>query len=97
MITCFEMMLFSILFLFAYPIRPYILKGHMARQGHRSDLASNLGYAGGHLGLMAFCQAINFFDLIKAIMVAPMRLGRGRAMLKEDRADKGPKNKAYAA
>lgn len=95
MITCFEMMLFSVLFLFAYPIGPYILKGHIADLRPESGLASNPGYVGGPLGLVALYRAINILDLIKAIMVAPMRLGKGRVTSEE--RPKGPGIKAYGA
>lgn len=92
------MVLFSILFLFAYPIRPYTAKGHIAGPGYEGGLAGYETYVGGPLGLQALFQVLNISDLIKAIVVAPMRLRRGRAMLKGDRADAadhGLQNKAY--
>ena len=85
------------LFLFAYPIGPYILKNHIARPGYESGLASTPGYVGGPLGLVAFHQAVNILDLIKAIMMAPMRLARGRATSMEERVGKGLGTKAFGA
>lgn len=98
MITCLEMALFSMLFLFAYPIGPYTAKGHITGLLHGSGPTNHPGYVGGPLGLSALFEALNIFDLIKAMMVAPMRLGKGRAMTMKEQAsaaDEGPKNKAY--
>ena len=82
------MVIFSILFQFAYRIKPYT---------GRSDLveANNYGskvetrYLGGFLGVKALLAALNVSDLVKGILVAPGKLIRGRRMAKEELASSG--------
>lgn len=80
LITCGEMVVFSILFLFAYPIKLYVAK---------RDNASGIGaqYLGGILGIKALLAAFNIFDLLRAIWVAPLRLKSGRTLLEEEKVD----------
>ena len=45
-------------------------------------------YLGGILGIKALLAAFNILDLLKAIAVAPLRLKRGRVMLREEKGNK---------
>ena len=74
------MVFLSILFLFAYPPSAYVAM--------RDDMpAGSRQYQGGMLGIRALLSAFNITDLLKAIWVAPLRLKRGRAMLKAEKVD----------
>ena len=74
------MVIFSILFLFAYPLRPYVTT--------RDEISAvSPRYLGGMFGIKALLAAFNVIDLLKAILVAPLRLKRGRAMLTEGNVD----------
>ncbi len=74
------MVIFSVLFLFAYPPSAYVeMRDEMP--------AGSSQYQGGVLGTRALLSAFNVTDLLKAIWVAPLRLKRGRAMLKAEKVD----------
>ena len=68
LLVCGEMVIFAILFQFAYPVGPYLKS--------RNSLAS---YQGGFLGIKALLSAINVLDLLVGIVRAPAMMGRGRA------------------
>ena len=74
------MVIFSIFFLFAYPPSAYVAM--------RDEMpAGSPQHQGGMLGIRALLSAVNTTDLLKAIWVAPLRLKRGRAMLKAEKVD----------
>ena len=79
LITCGEMVFFSILFHFAYPISPYTPT--------RKQMLASPRYLGGMVGIKALLAAFNILDLLKAISIAPLRLKRGRAMLREEKGN----------
>ena len=64
------MVFFSIIFQFAYPVKPYT-------GGRSSGDCSQAKYLGGFLGIRALFDALNITDLIIGILVAPRRLGNG--------------------
>lgn len=74
------MVIFSILFPFAYPVSPY-------RSIRKQTLAGSRNL-GGMLGIKALLAAFNVLDLLKAIAIAPLRLKRGGAMLREEKGNK---------
>ncbi len=74
------MVIFSILFLFAYPPSAYVtMRDEMT--------AGSPQYQGGMLGIRALLSAFNVTDLLKAIWVALLTLKCGRAMLKAEKVD----------
>lgn len=77
LIVCGEMVFFSILFQFAYPIGPYL-------KSHQATSHGNIHHVGGFLGIKAFVAALNITDLLKGLIVAPAKLFRGRAMGKSE-------------
>ena len=78
LIVCTEMVVISILFQFAYPIRPYLWKHQAANPAGRGG--SNTDYSGGFLGVKAIFGALNISDLLRKIIAAPAKLARGWAM-----------------
>jgi hypothetical protein len=67
------MSFFSILHLWAFPWRPYTL-ANQEGSGDAQYVAGKLAYQGGPLGIKAFIDALNPWDLVKA-------LGRGARWL----------------
>lgn len=81
------MVFFSVLFQFAYRVKPYTVSYIAANAGGNGSRVESR-YFGGFLGIKALLAAFNTFDLIKGILAAPAKLMRGRAMLDVAR---GPK------
>ncbi|KKA21958.1 DUF300 domain protein [Rasamsonia emersonii CBS 393.64] len=69
LLICIEMAMFSILHLWAFPWRPYTLANQQAGE-HPEYVGGKVAYHGGPLGIKAFIDALNPWDLVKA-------LGRG--------------------
>ena len=83
LIICGEMAIFSILFQFSYSSAPYAQK---YRQGNGRIQGTNTAADYGR-GIpswpSALVSAINVSDLLKAVLVAPAKLVRGRAVSKQ--------------
>ena len=82
---CAEMVIFSILFWFAYPVGPYLTKNitsHATSTGH-------VGYVGGFLGIKALFSAINVIDLLLGIVKAPSMFSRGREIQRYENSNSG--------
>ncbi|KAL1962565.1 hypothetical protein VTN77DRAFT_9358 [Rasamsonia byssochlamydoides] len=62
LLICIEMALFSILHLWAFPWRPYSLANQQAQY-----VGGKVAYHGGPLGIKAFIDALNPWDLMKAV------------------------------
>jgi hypothetical protein len=65
LVVSFEMVLFTIGFLFVFRIREYEFK-----KGATAVHLGHGGYSGGFLGLSAIFQAVNISDVVKAIVGA---------------------------
>jgi hypothetical protein len=66
MLTCIEMAIFAVLHLFAFSWKPYAVKEHPVVGMEWSN--SNEKYFGGKLGVQAYIDAYNPWDLIKAVV-----------------------------
>ena len=80
--------MFSVFFLFAYPVGPYLDKNKPAMESLDGSTRIDVGYAGryagGPLGVSALLYAINIYDLGRGIIVAPAKLARGKAIKNTD-------------
>ena len=65
MLLCIEMAIFAVLHLFAFSWKPYVVQAHPV-VGMEWD-ASNEKYFGGKLGINAYIDAYNPWDLVKAV------------------------------
>ena len=78
-----EMVFFSVLFMYAYRVSPYVIsryspQGEAAKLGQGPNGGGNpTQYCGGFLGWRAIFAAVNILDFLEALVMAPIRMRRG--------------------
>ncbi|OKL57748.1 hypothetical protein UA08_07106 [Talaromyces atroroseus] len=65
LLLCIEMAIFAILHFFAFPWQPYRLKNQQASENPQY-IKGQIAYHGGPLGIKAFIESFNPWDLVKA-------------------------------
>lgn len=66
MLLCIEMALFSVLHIFAFPYKPFLVTEYPVRGAEWND-PSMPKYVGGPMGIKAYIDAYNPWDMIKAV------------------------------
>jgi Organic solute transporter Ostalpha len=65
LLLCIEMAIFAVLHFFAFPWKPYLLKNQQASDDPQY-INGQVAYQGGPLGVKAFIESFNPWDLVKA-------------------------------
>lgn len=66
LLICLEMSIFAVLHFWAFPFRPYLLKNQQASEDPQY-VNGKVDYHGGPMGIYAFLETFNPWDLLKAV------------------------------